>query len=154
MLNDPWHLVSNTATIVNRTAVEKVLDGYFISVRIELTDDQLEIGDCEWPQALKYSNHESLESLLDDDSWEDNDEALDLLLEQHGDREFIEMLQELASFLKTPLTVQAIYLERTDFPITACEWHVKPNDKNVEVKMFRTLDGKETPQTILVENNT
>jgi hypothetical protein len=50
---------------------------------------------------------------------------------------FEEFLKELAPFLAEPLTVQAVGSERCRFPISACEWHVRPRDTVVEVSGFR-----------------
>jgi hypothetical protein len=50
---------------------------------------------------------------------------------------FEEFLKEVTPLLAEPLTVQAIGSEHCRFPISACEWHVRPGDSAVEITGFK-----------------
>jgi hypothetical protein len=69
-----------------------------------------------------------------EEAWE---EKMDALRAEFGDADFIEFLGELAPYLKSPLTIQAVQYYTFEFPIYAAEWHVEPGNSKVEVKRFR-----------------
>jgi len=59
---------------------------------------------------------------------------------------FADFLKEMLPYLAEPLTVHAVGTENCRFPISACEWHVRPCTTEVEVNGFHYGRRKATLQ--------
>jgi hypothetical protein len=125
---------SNVVKVTNRSIVAEILDGYYCP-DLEFEQGEVSCSDLEWslPRALKRNKYQ----LPVDEESDEFLEAVETILEKHGDSEFIELLGELAPYLTTPFTIQALNFEQGEFPIGAREWHVEPGSTKVEVKAFK-----------------
>ena len=114
---------SNTVEVTNVDAVSDLLDSYKLH-DFELKDLTLRCfnNDYGFPHALADKNC----SLLDDEDFEEFSDELVKLLEEHGDADFINLLQDLSPYLTSELTIQSIIFSICEFPIDGKEWHVKP----------------------------
>jgi hypothetical protein len=50
---------------------------------------------------------------------------------------FVELLKEIAPHLEGSLTVQAVGNTKCFFPLSACEWHIEPGGREVQITEFR-----------------
>jgi hypothetical protein len=137
-----------TTRITAFEAVVAILKNYQ-KVTVEVLGDETSPGGTltfptaeHWPSALKYRKYGLPEEQeTDSDAAED---ASDDLLEKYGDQDFLELLQELAPYLETGLTLQVVSYSSDNTPIEACEWHVQPGNKEVEVNEFKHSQDAET----------
>jgi hypothetical protein len=130
------HGVCSTARIASYDAVAALLQKYQGAEFDVRGHDGLPggtisfLGD-DWPWALnrqKYGLHEDHKF----------DEAFFELVKHHGDRDFLELLQELGPWLETDLTLQFVeYVQWGNYPIKAREWIVRPRSKDVEINRFK-----------------
>jgi hypothetical protein len=125
---------SNVVKVTDHNVVSEILDRYRCP-DLEFERGELSCSDMEWfvPRALKRDKH----PLPVDEASDEFLEVVQPILEKYGDSEFIELLGELAPYLTTPFTIQAINFVQGEFPIGAREWHVEPGGTKVEVKAFK-----------------
>ena len=62
--------------------------------------------------------------------------------DEDPDDGFVQFLLDIAPCLAEPLTVQAVGAEKCRFPLSACEWHVRPDSTEVEVQGFHHSCGE------------
>jgi hypothetical protein len=126
---------SNSARIKDHAAVEKIISRYYVDPDLNLGvgfdhetgEPYLFIYGYQWPEAWKLAEGMTHENF--DPYTEENYEI--------GADGFIELLKELAPHLIEPLIVQAVGSTRCFFPLSACEWHIKPGGKRVRLTEFR-----------------
>jgi hypothetical protein len=111
-----------------QTVIERYYwDGNVVPViRKDKTDGQshLALHGSDWPGAWRIPDGTNKEKFEPDSKLDPTDG-------------FEEFLKELAPFLAEPLTVQAVGSAKCRFPVSACEWHVRPGETAVEVTGFR-----------------
>jgi hypothetical protein len=134
---------SNNPRIMDHEAVETVIARYWFEAELNLGvgfdhetgEPYLFIYGYQWPEAWKLAEGMTHENF--DPYTEENYEI--------GADGFIELLKELALYLTEPLIVQAVGNTRCYFPLSACEWRIKPRAKRVRLTEFR---GEEQPVKI------
>ena len=62
--------------------------------------------------------------------------------DEDPDDGFAQFLLDIAHCLAEPLTVQAVGSEKCRFPLSACEWHIRPGGTEVEVQAFHHSGGE------------
>ena len=132
------YLTSNKARVTDRAAVLRVLEDYFYQCDIDVQGEEgsaagtIGFSSGEGgPDAVRYEDY---------DLPEDEDEEFDALSDhqdEDGERGFVKLLREVAPYLETPLTVQAVSYWNDGFPIWAREWHVRPGAEEVEFNSFK-----------------
>ena len=123
---------SNDPVLGDVDAARRILDRYFFDgdFQAEIQEDgdnggsYLSICGYDWPGAWKIPDGVAKDGYEPD-------------YELDPDEGFDEFLKEIAPFLAEPLTIQAIGTEKCRFPISACEWHVRPGATEIEVNGFR-----------------
>lgn len=126
---------SNGPALKNVPAVEAILARYYldpefhIGVAYDHADGApyLFVYGHVWPETWKLP--EGVEC-------DDFDPYTSDLYEEGADG-FVQLLKEIAPFLKEPLVVQAIGSIKCRFPLSASEWRIRPGAVQVEVNEFR-----------------
>lgn len=135
------YLTSNRAKINRKKAIQ-VLDRYYCPFDFKFDRGTISVNDHdELPLALKYANHD-LPDVSGDATDEEYDKWYDAMapfIEKHGDKEFLDLLIELAPHLKTPFTIHAVTYFDDGFPILPREWHVLPSATSVELNGFKHI---------------
>lgn len=132
-----YMLYVRPAKVNNPEAVQKILIAYFSTVIFEVNQGKLtgrpweytpcEPNDYDWPEA-------ALHELFDVD-FPDPDLLARVVLSNHGDEGFQDLLSDLGPYLDSPLTIQAVSrLDEGNF--VAREWHVAPRSTQVEINGF------------------
>jgi hypothetical protein len=120
--------------IKDHQALEQIISRYFLdpdfNLGVGFSEESGEpylfiYGYC-WPEAWKMPAGIAPE---------DFDPYTSDLYEEGADG-FVELLKDLAPYLIETLTVQAIG-STCFFPLSACEWHIQPNGKEVQIHEFR-----------------
>ncbi|MBI3411448.1 MAG: hypothetical protein HY040_24230 [Planctomycetes bacterium] len=122
---------SNCPRLKNPEAAGKVLERYFWDGDLTVTcakDEQtghshLNVYGYEWPGGWRIPDGV-------------DPEEFELDYDVDSSDGFEDFLKEIAPFLAEPLTVQSVGSEKCRFPISACEWHVRPGTAKVEVNGF------------------
>jgi hypothetical protein len=145
MRGDLVRLASSRATVSNLAAVRDVIGRYKTSFEVRLVRGKVRgrgtvrIGpDDGWPRA---GNLERLYKVADKRGLDldDGDEGLERfwnLVAEFGDEDFTDLLLEIAPYLLTPLSVQALAYDHGDSEIRSKVWHVAPGADRVEVNAF------------------
>jgi hypothetical protein len=123
---------SNDPALKDADAARSVLDRYLFDgeVQAEIHKDTengqayLEIAGYDWPGAWRIP-----EGVVKDEFEPDYD--------ADPDDGFGNFLREIAPFLAEPLTIQAVGMQNCRFPLSACEWHIRPGATDIEVNCFR-----------------
>jgi hypothetical protein len=134
---------SNGAALRDVEAARKLLDRYYWygDVQAEIVGDDAEgqsylsVYGHDWPGAWWIPDGVDKDAFVPD---EDIDSGTG----------FEEFLAAIAPLLAEPLTIQAIGFENCRFPLSACEWHVKPGSTEVEVNGFRHSCFPETDNEV------
>lgn len=123
---------SNDAALKDVDAARRVLDRYFFDgdVQAEIRKDSengspyLSVCGYDWPGAWRIPDGVAKDGFEPD-------------FDVDPDIGFDEFLKEVAPCLGEALTIQAIGTENCRFPISACEWHVRPGATEIEINGFR-----------------
>jgi hypothetical protein len=126
---------SNGPRLTNPEAVAEILKTFNLdedlNVGIDLDQEtgnsSLYLYGFAWPEAWKLTEGVTLANF---DPYADGVYEL-------GAEEFVQLLKEVAPHLAEPLTVHAIGNTKCHFPLSACEWHIEPGGKEVELNEFR-----------------
>ena len=122
---------SNGPRLRDPEAAQKVLEGYWWDgdvqalIEADRSDGQayLALYGYDWPEAWKITDGVGREDFAPD-------------YDDDPDDGFAQFLLDIAPCLAEPLTVQAVGSEKCRFPLSACEWHVRPSGTEVEVRGF------------------
>jgi hypothetical protein len=149
-----WFLMSESiiestkAKVKNVQAVEEVLDRYWHEFDPEIEDDDGSAsgsltlsGYDAFPQAVSEADWPADDEYPDDHAWES---AVEDLLWKLGDEGFVALLQDLAPYLGTPLTVVWHWTGSGEF-LGAGQWTVWPGSPYVQVHEVVPLH-KDRPQ--------
>jgi hypothetical protein len=128
--------VSNSPRLKDPVGARQVVARFFFDGALEVVvrDDAedgetyLDVYGHDWPAAWKMPEG------ADRDEF-DPDYDLD------SGEGFEQFLKEIAPYLAEPLTVQAIGAEKCFFPVSACEWHIRPDSELIETCGFRHSDS-------------
>jgi hypothetical protein len=147
LCGDIARLESNKATVSDLAAVEDVVNGYHAEF-----DVLLERGGVPGQGAIRIvmdpqcglpvvADCETLDAMADERGLDPDDEekyweSLDELMDEFGDEALADLLLEIAPYLLTPLTVQALAYYHGDSEIRSKVWHVAPGADRVEVNVF------------------
>jgi hypothetical protein len=121
---------SNGPRVTDPEAVNKVLERYFWDGELTVTcvkeeqtgHSHLEMYGFDWPSAWHIPEGIDPEEFEPD--YADSSDGFD------------DFLKEIAPLLAEPLTVHAVGSENCRYPLSACEWHVRPGDRTVRVNSF------------------
>jgi hypothetical protein len=127
----------NRPRLTDAKAAQKIIDRYCfdwdLGVAVEPDPDSeqeyLVVSGGGWPAAWKIPT-----DVPPDDFRPDYEET-----SVDG---FEELIKELATCLAEPLTVQSVGTVDGQFPLSACEWHVKPGVISVDVNGFKYVDAE------------
>jgi len=125
----------NGPRLKDHEKVEEIIRTYYLdpelSVGVSFDHDtgepSLFLYGFTWPEAWKVpegTKHEDFDPYTEE-QYEDGADG------------FIGLLKEIAPYLKEPLTVHAVGSTKCFFPLSACEWHIKPQGKKVQITEFR-----------------
>ncbi len=122
---------NNGPRLKDAEAARRVLERYSWDGEIEAvietdpTNGQayLALYGYDWPGAWKVPEGEHREEFVPD-------------YDQDAYDGFEEFLRDIAPHLAEPLTVQAVGTEKCRFPLSACEWHVRPSAHEIEINGF------------------
>ena len=120
---------SNGARLKDPEAVREILDRYFwdgdVTASIQTTDgeESLVIYGYDRPGAWKIPDGVNQDEFEPDYDLDPCDGLEDFL-------------KEVAPYLAEPLTVHAAGAEKCRFPLSACEWHIRPGETTIEVNGF------------------
>jgi len=131
---------SNCPRLKDAVAAQAVLDRFVLDgdvTAVIRTDDDadppyLAIYGCDWPSARKIPEDVDRERF-------EPDYNLD------GGEGFEEFLKAIAAHLLEPLNVQACGYENCRFPISVCEWHVRPGANKIEINGFKHSRDEPSP---------
>jgi hypothetical protein len=120
---------SNGPRVKDAAAAQEILDRYVWEgdvIAVIRTDEQpyLAIYGYDWPGAWRVPDGVRRQDF-------EPDYNID------GGEGFEEFLNAVSPFLAEPLTVQCVGTENCRFPISACEWHVKPGASEIETNGFK-----------------
>lgn len=128
---------SNGPRLKDPEAARKVLERYCWDgdvqalIETDQSDGQayLALYGYDWPGAWKLPDGANREDFAPD-------------YDEDPDDGFTQVLLDIAPCLAEPLTVQAVGAEKCRFPLSACEWHIRPGGTEVEVQGFHHSCGE------------
>jgi hypothetical protein len=130
MKADSVWLLMQPVLVNNYNAVSAIQSRYslnFSHVDLERHPDgtkTLRLRGNAWPRAIRTDRLRT-------------SEEYPAILDEYGDKDFIEFLQELGRHLVDPFLLQAIERWGLTEPLDAREWYVQPGSTTVEVNGFK-----------------
>lgn len=125
----------NDPKIKDHEAVEKIIARYYVEpdLNVGVGFDEKDgsafvfVYGYVWPDAWPIPDGikpEEFDPYVDDDTYEGGADG------------FRQLLKDLAPYLIDPMTVQAVGSIKFRFPLSACEWHIPPRGKKVQLNEF------------------